>query len=386
MVALHLNIIDSGYEINKIASVYGRNNINNYIKNKIGKYQVYSKFRQKNTREAPARDMQYVRVVSSSSSIYNIITKDDIVNKYNLDRNQKLWQSVPKEKDSIFNNFDVSDIEEALNRNFYVPSSSLYPLIDKSDVVRREIELRKDLAAFPWIMDTARACDTLDEFLQHINELKYDESLGDGVAFDIENFHENWLEDKNSQRNIAIKIFELSRVITPKQADRVFVNSISDKYDLINLAIELNTPYMDVVDKKTIVKQPVFKGVSSTVLAINENSSKEQVTQALNQIRMNPKFYRQALIVKQQAEQRVKVHNGDNDVSDISDRLAYSEMFLKEDAVDEELSTFSDFKSVKIHDEIREKNLTNIEVTEEYLEKQLNELKAKDKELKEIKK
>lgn len=48
MVALHLNKLDSGYEINQIFSVYGKNNIDNYIRNKVRKYQVYSKFGQKN--------------------------------------------------------------------------------------------------------------------------------------------------------------------------------------------------------------------------------------------------------------------------------------------------------------------------------------------------
>ncbi|MGD1822593.1 MAG: hypothetical protein ACPKM0_07510, partial [Pleomorphochaeta sp.] len=136
--------------------------------------------------------MQYVRVVSSSSTIYNIITRDDIVKKYNLDTNQKLWQGEQKERDSIFNNFEVSDIEEALNRNFYVPSSALYPLIDKSEVVRKEIELRKDLPAFPWILDTARSCDTLDEFLQSINEITDEENLDENLAFDLDNFNDTW--------------------------------------------------------------------------------------------------------------------------------------------------------------------------------------------------
>lgn len=183
--------------------------------------------------------MQYVRMVSSPSSIYNIITRDDIVNKNNLDTNQKLWQGEPKEKDSIFNNFEVSDIEEALNRNFYVPSSALYPLIDKSEVVRKEIELRKDLAAFPWILDTARSCDTLDEFLQSINEITDEENLDENLAFDLDNFNDTWLSNKDSKRAFAAKIYEFSRVVTPQQADRVFINSTSDKYDLINCNSEL---------------------------------------------------------------------------------------------------------------------------------------------------
>lgn len=183
--------------------------------------------------------MQYVRVVSSSSTIYNIITRDDIVKKYNLDTNQKLWQGEQKERDSIFNNFEVSDIEEALNRNFYVPSSALYPLIDKSEVVRKEIELRKDLAAFPWILDTARSCDTLDEFLQSINEITDEENLDENLAFDLDNFNDTWLSNKDSKRAFAAKIYEFSRVVTPQQADRVFINSTSDKYDLINCNSEL---------------------------------------------------------------------------------------------------------------------------------------------------
>lgn len=433
LVILHFDAKRNNTEIYKIASVYGKNNIEKYL-NKIEKYQVYSKYNnktssvpqdklqllsrstvtssklsvirrddivnkyhlkpenrlyqseQKNTREAPAGDIQYVRVVSSSSSIYNIITKDDIVNKYNLDRNQKLWQSEPEEKDSIFNNFELSDIEEALNKNFYIPSSALYPLIDKSEVVRKEIDLRKDLAAFPWILDEARLCDTLDEFLQHIKTSTYEDSLE--IKLDErEGFYNNFPNDTKSQRALAVKIFELSRIITPKQSDRIFLsNNATDKYDVLNLANNLNQKYEDVINGKVVTKQPLFKGISPSVLAINEESTKDQVQQAINLIKQNPRAYRQALIVKQQAEQRVKRIRGDNDISDISDRLVFSEMFLDDENIDEELSNYSDFKNVKIDEDIKDKNLTNIELSEDYLLKQLDELNAKDKELSQVKK
>ncbi|MGD1821661.1 MAG: hypothetical protein ACPKM0_02730, partial [Pleomorphochaeta sp.] len=240
--------------------------------------------------------------------------------------------------------------------------------------------------AFPWILDTARSCDTLDEFLQSINEITDEENLDENLAFDLDNFNDTWLSNKDSKRAFAAKIYEFSRVVTPQQADRVFINSTSDKYDLINLAIELNTPYMDVENNKVVIKQPVFKGVSPIVLSINEDSTKKQVSQALNQIKKNTKAYRQALIVKQQAEQRIKMLHGDNDISDISDRLAYSEMFLNDVDIEEELSTYSGFKNIKVDENIKQKNLTNIELTEEYIEKQIQELDIKDKELSAAKK
>jgi len=105
-------------------------NIDSYIKNKVSKYKVYSKNRQKNTREAPAGDMQYVRVVSSSSSTYNIITRATVVNEYYLNQENRIYLSEQKNTREA----PAGDIQYV---RVVSSSSSAYNIFNRADIVKK---------------------------------------------------------------------------------------------------------------------------------------------------------------------------------------------------------------------------------------------------------
>lgn len=61
-------------------------------------------------------------------------------------------------------------------------------------------------------------------------------------------------------------------------------------------------------------------------------------------------------------------------------------MFLNDVDIEEDLSTYSGFKNIKVVEDIKQKNLTNIELTESLIEQQIHELGLKDKEISTAKK
>ena len=190
------------------------------------------------------------------------------------------------------------DVQQAVEEMFYVPTQILQEYAGE-DWADRELELRRHLGRFPWILEEARNHSDEESFFTYLKE-KTD--LGD-YQWAVED--ELWYA----------RIFAYSRIMTPADRDKQFVrmHTATDR-DLIELG-QMLKGYRDVGVKNNKTRKGYseyvhynwgsFKGVSTKVKTLSESSTKEELQEARKLIEANPRPYRKALNIVLEAEDRV---------------------------------------------------------------------------------
>lgn len=225
------------------------------------------------------------------------------------------------------------DIKNALISNYYVPDEIVEEFAGE-DWADREIEFRKDLKAFGWIIDLAKQSKSVDDFINNLNDLNPE----DGVTKiqDYDDATANWGDDYS----YAVKVFEYSRINSPTQADRIFINNSTSQLELLKLAELLRSSYTDVNSEgKEVSKRGVYKGVSPKVLRLSMDSSEADFNTARDLVKGNPRVYRKALQVRDQAKYRVQKANGEENLSDVSLREAYYDSLSTD--IEKEIAEYS---------------------------------------------
>ncbi len=191
------------------------------------------------------------------------------------------------------------DVQAAVAEMFYVPLAILQEYAGE-EWADKEIELRKHLAKFPWILEEARMHPDEEAFFNHLQEKT---ELGD-FKWSVED--ELWYA----------RVFAYSRIMTPKDRDKQFLrmHTATDR-DLIELGRMLKG-YRDVGTKSNKTRKGYseyvqyhwgsFKGVSTKVKSLSGLSTKEELQEARRLIEANPRAYRKALNIVLEAEDRVQ--------------------------------------------------------------------------------
>lgn len=226
-----------------------------------------------------------------------------------------------------------NDIKNALISNYYVPDEIVEDFAGEK-WADREIEFRKDLKAFGWITDLAKESKSVDNFINKLQDLD-NEELGTKID-EFDPAVEKW----GDEYSYALKVFEYSRISSPSQADRIFVNNSTSQLELIKLAELLRSSYSDLnKEGKETTKKGIYKGVSPKVLRLTLESSEADFDTARALIKGNPRVYRQALQVREQAKYRIQKANGEEALSDVSLREAYYDSLSTD--IENEISEYS---------------------------------------------
>ncbi|MGE0074119.1 MAG: hypothetical protein AB7S52_02745, partial [Sphaerochaetaceae bacterium] len=233
--------------------------------------------------------------------------KESIAIDHNLafpdGENHTLYQLSEEAKQQLIES-RKREVMEAVRNFYWIPEQVVqeYAGEEWSD---NEIRFRNHLKDYPWILEEARKFSDTDEFLEHLQ-----------TSTDMGEYR--WvLEDELWFK----RVHAYSRIMSPKDKDSQFIrfHTGTDKA-LIELGRRLRG-YEDVQLKRNsnrrnykgddvVFRWGAFKGVSSLVKRLDANSGSEEIQQARKLVQENPRSYRKALQVIEQAQDRVMEMRG----------------------------------------------------------------------------
>lgn len=185
------------------------------------------------------------------------------------------------------------DVKNAVEAHFYIGDAILSEYAGE-EWADKEIRFRQS-ANFTGALDEARRYDDLDEYLHAMEE------KSDG----------NWSEEDEEWFS---RVFDYSRIRTPDQSDRIFLQQwASSERNLLALAKRLKGySYVQTRNGKQSISYRFgsFKGVDRKVVSLTIDSSDEQIREAMDIVYSNPRPYRKALMVVEQAEAGVQEFRG----------------------------------------------------------------------------
>ena len=215
------------------------------------------------------------------------------------------------------------DVRTAVEQFYWIADEILQEYIGE-DWADNEIRFRQHLKEFPWALDTAREFADADDFLEH---LQTSTEMGD---------YQWALEDDQWFR----RIHAYSRIMSPVMRDAQFVRIHTSSHEkLVELGQRLKG-YEDVASvprpksskgprKFVTFKWGSFKGVSTHLKRLKMDSSDADFEKVATLIQENPRPYRQAIQVVEQAEARVLEMKGLAHRTDAS-REAYYDSLSEE--------------------------------------------------------
>ncbi|AEC02644.1 hypothetical protein Spico_1440 [Parasphaerochaeta coccoides DSM 17374] len=276
---------------------------------------------------------KYLTAIESSSSLS--IPNSQESDKISGDGGAALYQLSDEAKEEILNQRE-NDVQHALGGNYYVPTSVVdeYAAQGKEWAVK-EMNLRSMINASPELLKRAREYQTSEDFME---AMKNDPKVYDRDFVDEHVTPEDWMD---ADEYFFGKVYAYAHLKSRDQRDRLFVNKyLSSDKKLLELVTSLRV-YSDV-DTKYFPKRrkPVytfvrarfgaFPGVSPYVLRLKESSSPEEFARARQAIMNNPRAYRNALLVVEQANYRVATRitnseDGNNAYATANDVAAYLE-------------------------------------------------------------
>ncbi|WP_422477191.1 hypothetical protein [Pleomorphochaeta sp. DL1XJH-081] len=193
-----------------------------------------------------------------------------------------------------------SEVRQAIENFYWIPENVLQEY-SGDEWADKELSFRRHLREYPWILEEARKFSDTDDFLVH---LQTNTEMGE--------YH--WvLEDELWFK----RVHAYSRMMSPKDKDAQFVRMYTgtDKA-LVGLGRRLRG-YEDVESvgnagtrrrgssQRIVYRWGAFKGVSPVVKRLDANSTEEELQRARKAIQDNPRPYRKALQVIDQAQDRV---------------------------------------------------------------------------------
>ncbi|AEC02380.1 hypothetical protein [Parasphaerochaeta coccoides] len=276
---------------------------------------------------------KYLTAIESSSALS--IPNSQESDKISTDGEAALYQLSDEAKEEILNQRE-NDVQHALGGNYYVPTSVVdeYAAQGKEWAVK-EMNLRSMINASPELLKRAREYQTSEDFME---AMKNDPKVYDRDFVDEHVTPEDWMD---ADEYFFGKVYAYAHLKSRDQRDRLFVNKyLSSDKKLLELVTSLRV-YSDV-DTKYFPKRrkPVytfvrarfgaFPGVSPYVLRLKESSSPEEFARARQAIMNNPRAYRNALLVVEQANYRVATRitnseDGNNAYATANDVAAYLE-------------------------------------------------------------
>ena len=215
-----------------------------------------------------------------------------------VDPSNTLYQLSEDAKQDLLN-ARKDEVRLAVQNFYWIPDDVLQEYIGEP-WADNEIAFRKHLQTYPWILEESRKFSDTDEFLEH---LQSNTEMGD-YTWVLED--ELWFK----------RVHAYARIMSPKDKDSQFVrlHTGTDKA-LVELGRRLRG-YEDVQIKRNfnrrnyngdhvVFRWGAFKGVSPIVKRLNKDSSAEELQRARKLIQDNPRPYRKALQVIDQAQNRV---------------------------------------------------------------------------------
>ncbi|MFA5584570.1 MAG: hypothetical protein WDA09_10185, partial [Bacteriovoracaceae bacterium] len=271
--------------------------------------------------------------LTQTESFHEDNSFDDIDN---FNTSSTLYQLSEEEKRTLLE-ARKSDVKTAIENYYWVPTEILTEYAGE-EWADNEINFREHLRNFPWALEEARKfMNTVDEngnypvvedFLDYIKEQQtLDPEVGD---------YQWILEDELWYK----RIYEYAKIKSPDELDRQFVRYFTRSNEmLLSLGNRLKG-YVDVnpigrrsnrrKDKGVILsyKWGSFKGVSTIVKRLKPDSPQSEFDRAKSLVIANPRPYRKALMIVDEADSRVQGFRGFSD-SDGS-RDAYYESLGEE--------------------------------------------------------
>lgn len=204
------------------------------------------------------------------------------------------------------------EIQQLVSGHFYIKDELLEEFAGE-DWADEEIRFRKVLREFPWVLDAAKKFDDVEDYLESLKN----DPMYETAEYEWHEEDEEWFR----------RIFDYSRIPTPDDLDRQFVRQYTmDPVMLVRLAQKMKS-YEDLgvpIQHRTH-KQPTFirrfgafKGVSTRFLRLHADSGMSEISKVAQMIQADPRPYRKALQVVEQAESRVMEARGLASREDIS--------------------------------------------------------------------
>lgn len=185
------------------------------------------------------------------------------------------------------------EVKEAIEAHFYVGDAILSEYAGE-DWADKEIRFRQN-GNFFGAFDDARQYDDRDEYIKAMEKESGDQ----------------WTEESEEW---YIRVFDYSRIRTPDQSDRIFLQQwASSEKNLLALAQRLKGySFVQTQNGKQSVSYRFgsFKDVDRKVSALTTSSSDEQIREAMDIVYNNPRPYRKALMVVEQADASVQEFRG----------------------------------------------------------------------------
>lgn len=196
------------------------------------------------------------------------------------------------------------EIQQLVSGHFYIKDDLLEEFVGE-DWADEEIRFRKVLKEFPWVLDAAKKFENVDDYLQSLKS----DPMYETSDYEWQEEDEQWFR----------RIYDYSQIPTPDDLDRQFVQQYTTDPKMLLMLSKKMSNYEDVgipIQHRThkqptfIRKYGAFKGVSTKFLRLNNESSLAELSQVVDMIQANPRPYRKALQIVDQAESRVHEARG----------------------------------------------------------------------------
>ena len=269
------------------------------------------------------------------------LENEDVIERgHALNSPDMVFDQLSKDEREALLEVRKEDIKTAVKQRYWVSTETLEEYAGES-WADQELRFRKQLTAFPWALEQARGFDTLEDFLEFIQEQEHEmtwEMQEDGQTIEVPMDHA-FKRLSEADHEWYSRVFAYSKIRSPQEMDRMFIEKwTSTDENMIELGRMLRA-YRDVGVTTKNRRKPkdvliwhwgTFKGVSTLVKRLTEKSTKEEIQRAREKVLENPKAYRQAMREVMDAFDRVLMFQGLADRSFEASRDRYYELLGEE--------------------------------------------------------